>query len=192
MKIHKSAKPWACAARDTGRYAIEHLHLRVTADGRGVLEATDGRMLVVVDVELSEGDAPGLVPVGALKDAKPNRDGMREVRANGHVEATTKSGPVSMPRPEGEYPNTADVVPVPGMLSVTIDAAKLASIQQAFGSPWVTLRMPMPNPSVYVDGDWSKPNKDGSRDLKSPIHVTPDAAECAALGTGVLMPVTKA
>lgn len=169
MLIQKEAKPWLCAAK-SGHAVITHAHLRIT-DGKGRLEATNGKCLVAIDVELSEGDAPGLIPVDALKEAKPIA-GIREIRANGLIQAETKAGTVTMSRPEGAYPDVDAVRGEPGEVTLSLNAAFLKAIQDAYGAEAVTLRITVPS--------------DGSA-VSDPVHVAPYRG--VVTGWGLIMPM---
>jgi len=90
--------------------------LSTTANGYGMecaelkgdrLYATNGRAMVVIPVDLDEGDVDGAVPRQALVEAvKAPAKASASVRANGSVIVDTKSGPLTMPRPDDlNFPN---------------------------------------------------------------------------------------
>ena len=142
MRIPKGAKPWV-ACGDRGRYAIDECRLTVIKeDESGILEATDGRVLVALDVELDPGDTSGPIPVSALRAAHATKVSPGRVEANGDIRAWTKGGPITMARyPEDreecdDFPATDDLWPEDRDCTyrVTLSAEKIAAIAASFGA----------------------------------------------------------
>ena len=70
MKIHKSLRPELAVSKDQSRYVLTEPWL--DAENK-VIVATDGRHMVVVPVEIEEGDTSGHVSAEALAGARKDK-----------------------------------------------------------------------------------------------------------------------
>lgn len=177
MKFNPKTRIEKAAARDEGRYAMQH----ALFDGERLV-ATDGRVLVIIPAEAEEGDTPGLVTPEALALARKvaPKGGDASVRCNGCLEA----GGQKLDRPEGEFPRWQAVMPSPALGTgerVVLNRAFLLRALEAMG-----------------DGTHLVIQLAAHQASKAPIYletlrVEEGASKLPVLGTGpraVVMPVT--
>lgn len=138
--IHKGLAK--CAAKAAGRYAMADLRLETTPPAGhtsgGSLVATDGRRIVVVPVELDDGDDAGLVSVEAFTQAVKlaGKGSEASMKANGSL--VCKNG-ATFERPTGDFPRWQQAMPAfrpadPGTVTIAFNAVYLAEIIKALGT----------------------------------------------------------
>lgn len=150
---------------ESGKYAIDCAMLEIE-DGKGRLIATNGRVLVVLPVEVQEGDEPGLIPAEALGCDRP--DGVHpEDLCYFTRELRVSNGRATIERPAGA---------ATGYLEVRLSARLLYDLSRAMGdeaeSGGVRLRIPAP-----VNGQ-----------VRTPIRVDVDEAPGVY---GSIMPIIR-
>jgi len=191
MRIPYPCKPQAVAAKSPGRYAFSMPHYlpELNGDGRPVVSATDGHMLVVLPVPLDDGDGfngrtvplPADVLKTACKKAEP-RIKLHDVDPDmklevGPLTVTTDAG--------GEYPDVGavsrDCNPSnpPKGVRVRLNARKLARLADALGTHDVEIVLPEPR-------KWN-----GSVQVSDAILVLPGADAPAPDAFGLLMPIAR-
>ncbi len=99
MKFPIASKIEACAAKDSGRYAMRGVAL-AEYEGQRVLVATDGRCLAVVPVADAEADTLGAIIKQAKAD-KARKQAKAELGVNGKC---TASNGATFAVIEGEFP----------------------------------------------------------------------------------------
>lgn len=165
---------------ESGKYAIDCAMLEIE-DGKGRLIATNGRVLVVLPVEVQEGDEPGLIPAEALGCDRP--DGVHpEDLCYFTRELRVSNGRATIERPAGasiEFPAWRKAIPpadATGYLEVRLSARLLYDLSRAMGdeaeSGGVRLRIPAP-----VNGQ-----------VRTPIRVDVDEAPGVY---GSIMPIIR-
>ena len=111
---------------------------------RARLEGTDSYCLASIPVDVGETDTSGLIPATAIvalhKAARAWRgsveDGPELVCGTETVELVTADGRQSWPRPGGQFPNVAQLVPANlSQFRIGINPKLLANVAAALGSP---------------------------------------------------------
>lgn len=101
------------------RSSMNHCHLDAE---KGNLVATNGKALVMIPVEIDDGDTSGAVSTAGLKAARRDKKGDRSLSVNGNE--SIKTGPdagKTFPRPEaGTFPNYNAVLPDKGKAKFSI------------------------------------------------------------------------
>ena len=111
------------------RSSMNHCHLDTK---KGNLVATNGKALVIVPVEIEDGDTSGAISKEGLKAARRDRKGDRSLSVNGNE--TVSTGPdagKTFPRPEaGNFPNYIGVLPTKGkaQFSISLSAELLETV----------------------------------------------------------------
>lgn len=156
MKLPHLNEVWRILGQP-GKYAMHHAMLEIDG-GNGQLVATNGRVVVVVPVQVGDGDRPGLIPGAALGDGEPDLSWdeidyrVRELHA--------ADGAATFAKVEGEFPDWRKVIPAadaPCAVEVKIDAEYLYDLARAMGDDVVRLRIPAPRDGqvravIRVDG----------------------------------------
>lgn len=175
MRIDKDHKIELCASHDECRPHL--LHPQLDVENKRLM-ATDGHRLVILPVELDDGDVSGPVSREAIKAArkgplaKSKAGGVIAINANGSL--AIEQGP-TFPRPDNEsFPPVDKVVPNGKNHTVVVglNARYLWEIAQALGTVNVRIEI--------APAEAGKPMLD-------PIVVTTNGDRDA--GVGVLMPV---
>lgn len=171
MQFERAQALERATAKEPGRYAMHGILIERTSATEGKAIATNGRILAIVPITLSDDDVPGLIPSEAWTEARRGSSRFDpRIDANGSVRAHGKRGIVEMERPQGEFPRYETILNACGDgPSVAFNADYLADLQAAFGSECVELTF--------------QPGKTGI-DPCAPIHVR--ANRCG----GVMMPIT--
>lgn len=121
------------AAIEDGRYALSHVHV-AHADGRSIVESTDGKVAIRIMREAHDAFHGTLLPAKSCKDVWSGKlPNARIVANNLTVTYPAKTGAVTVTLPELRYPPIADVVPSydPSTPTVRVGAAYLAKIAAA-------------------------------------------------------------
>lgn len=136
--------PELAASKDKARPALSEPWLEISPDGTGTLYATDSYIAVAIPVELDAGDTPGTVPQAALKAARSRKGGLPpEVMLDSQATAVGRDGTSTVARPDlGGTPDVSrffvdgldDPDPNDHILSIGIDAEKLAAVSKALGA----------------------------------------------------------
>lgn len=151
MRIQKKYRPELIASKDGLRPAIQEPWIS-NHKGKDVLVATNGRGLVVVPVELEEGEE-GQVPQKALKFARANvldrKSTSVSFALNGSVQFENGW---SMPRgpKQTDFPNWTTAIPEEAPISVSINVKQLFELAQAMGCEIVSLHIKSPSDAVIV------------------------------------------
>ena len=136
MKIPSACKVEAIASTDETRPFIGHPFLTGSK-----LVATNGQALVVIPIELSEGDADGYVTAAALKLARKGSDNP-EIRCNGTL---TLSDGTQLPRPGAQgkpFPDYRQCVPKdPPTLAIAFSVKNLRALGDALGAQHLVLEI---------------------------------------------------
>jgi hypothetical protein len=139
-----------CVARESTRWATNHVYLDVTDDPRvGHLVATEGRILCAIPVELDDADTPGLVSRQAIRLAREqSRGGKVRIMCGKRLELDDRT---TLVRPEGKFPPWRDVIP-DGVAAVvlTLDAELLGKIAKGAKARKVQLSVIAPHTTLRV------------------------------------------
>lgn len=197
MLISKNQKITKCAGAidDSRRYAVANI---LTSFKRGVMAATDGRVLAEIPFTVLDGEEDlddVLIPADAVKlaQSQPKTFGHR-LNVNGSITVLTKSGSQSFEPGTGEFPDYESVMrdPEDDDLVLDINAEYLWRIAQALGSPQVSIRLTQSGFKNYRD----KGKPFGEAELSSyneALMITavpfPDSDEPSE-GRAALMPIT--
>lgn len=200
MKFTARSLPAACASKDPGRYAWNACRLRLVGEGddrRPVLEATDGKRLTRIPLDLEPGEsfpedeagdaAEVLLDAADLREAfkgggkTATRRLFEEDEATWYVETRSARGQVTRTRIRtmvGEFPNVDSVLEhapeVEGEVHVNADflrevLAALGDAPNSAGTTLVTLRF---------------------RGAKAPLEIVRRATGDAPEASGLVMPIT--
>lgn len=152
MKLHKTCQVEKVTSSDRTRPVLSHAFL-----SGETLIATDGKAMIQLPVERSEGDEDGFVTVEALKAARKEakRADALELKANGCL--ALPSG-ASFPRPIeariGRWPNCQAVwAPVwekPVAMRIAFSAELLANLAEAMGTEGVVLEIVSETDAIRV------------------------------------------
>jgi hypothetical protein len=142
MKIRTEYQIFKSAAmKDDSRPVLQNIYVERLDGNKGVAVATDGCMMAVVPVELSDEDVPGLVPGTCVQDAIKTWKKFGKVDIilkEGEVSYLGKSGIVTAKRLDAKFPDWQKLVPTKpedqpvGMFS--IDPSRLAALCDAIGA----------------------------------------------------------
>jgi hypothetical protein len=174
MNIPKTCKLHLVAAKDLGRYTMNHIQ-----HTPGKLWATNGRMAAVINVADDDGDTPGILIPADLVKLAVNKSGKADalVTANGSIKALGKDGLVEGKAGEGDFPKIEAIIPdVPKEHRVLIglNAGMLEDLARAIGCE---------NTTVCIELDLREFTKEKRDDCyKLPYRID------SPHGTGVLMP----
>lgn len=182
MKIHKNIKIELACSKDATRRAISEPYLSI-AGSEANLVATDGKIMAMIPVELSERDAEGFVSGACLavaRKALPRGGEVAEITVNG--QAVTSTG-ISMPRAgnagDSQFPNWRQVVPsddATPLVTIGVDAKLLWQLAQAMGCQSVAIAIKDPCSPFVV--------------TPTPVGRHSDAAQPVCMGArGLIMPV---
>jgi DNA polymerase III sliding clamp (beta) subunit (PCNA family) len=189
VKFDPMKNPAACAAKDATRYAVNGVGVVKDRHGKSWLASTDGRALLLVAVDVGEGDTdnPDVAwPVEVF-------DRARKATARGSLAVLALNGKARLPDPEApEFPPLAQRFPsLDGVVPegkpehvMTFNAAYLATIQKALGADAVRIEthgddMPARIVPVYLAG--AEKARTGSKAKQGPVD---DGSH------GVLMPIS--
>jgi len=131
MKLPAGKIEGVCS-NDESRLVLNNVHLNVE---KKRLEASDGKMAVMIGVEPEDGDTSGLVSVDVFKAARKAKSG---VKLNGNA---TLDNSATMPRAtaEGIFPDVGAVIPgfyKPELThTVCLDAEKLLALAHTLNDP---------------------------------------------------------
>jgi DNA polymerase III sliding clamp (beta) subunit (PCNA family) len=139
MQVPANSKIERAVSKDQSRPVLTDPALVIDESGEtpvGYLCATDSYKLVLIPVELEEGDVAGPVPLEAVKAAIKDCHGY--VHANGA--AALPDGP-SYPRPDGKFPDALALLPDTDArrFEVGVSAKYLADVAAAMGTETVRL-----------------------------------------------------
>lgn len=144
MKIQTKFKPELIVSRDETRYAITEAYL-TSENGKSVLVCTDGRRLVILPVERSDGEPDGHVGKEALKLAKSKRPDKRASFVNVELSEKThklENGWVIPREDHGMFPAWEKACPeFVTARCVCLNARFLWEIAQAMGCDCVNLEL---------------------------------------------------
>lgn len=162
MLMDRNLKPELCAGKDETRAHLTMLHLNVQ---RRELAATDGHRMVVVPVDIEEGDVTGPITVEALEAARKYDKKTPQVRvfANGSLQVGWDDKGPTFRRPSGKdlkFPPYTKLMGPPKAehhFVLGISARYLTQAAAALGTEDITL-------TVYFD------QRDGWADLH-PVFV---------------------
>lgn len=174
MKIPYECKIEGATGSDPKR-AHYHLLLNTKPDGvkpesgLGHLIATNGRALVILPVEITAEDKSGIIAKEAIEiergratngHLEEDRDGkLVHSDRDLNIECATDAaliGPISVKRPDLQYPNIAGILSedksaeVTPMTKVSLNAKYLLEIQEAMGAGAVTLEFLGTNKPIRV------------------------------------------
>ena len=153
MRIERKCLIEKVMSTEESRYTLTTGMIK-ERDGKFVVTATNGRVLVVVPVQMEEKDTPGRVTREALALSRLKKNWPKDdtkgfvcqIGLNGHQEL--KNG-WKLPRPGdemGHFPDIEVVIPKKGTTRdfvFSIDPKLLLDLAQAMGSKLVTLRVNM-------------------------------------------------
>lgn len=147
------------ACTEGSRYTLKVVKLDV-ANKR--MLATDGHILAIVPVEVSETDHDGLLTVDSIKQARKlhkSAKGISEMSVNGKFTVKAGAQQAEFDLTTGQFPNADAVVPkVSGPPTVTINANLLLRLAKAIqeknyaGDHIVSLWIKDANSSIVVRG----------------------------------------
>lgn len=155
MKTHKDCKIELAASKDKNRHVIAETYLDI-ADGKGVLVATDGRILAAVPVALDAADVAGYVSHACLKAARKTAPRGDDAIVTLNGVATFHDGstmPRTVDNADSKYPNWRQVVPAPyeaPAIVIRLDALRLWKLAQAMGTQAVCLTIQAPDKPFLV------------------------------------------
>jgi len=190
----------SAVARESSRYTLScPWMVPVIEGGTGLLCATDGRILAVLPVELTETDEGGAVPIEAIKVARKNATAERtnsrgdvtrraipaEVLLNGTAAVRSTEGEHgSFPREDARGPNIDTIIPdrQSSALSICLSAEALFRLAKA-----ITLKDSSAGCGHAIRLQLSGDGK-GGIDCYRPIRVDPLEGEGA--GYGAIMPIS--
>lgn len=154
MILRHEQRIFEAAAREPGRYAMHGVRLRLL-DGRPVLEATDGCILVRVEVELEEGEELAFLPEAGvilcaddLRDAWPaakaGRKGLFLRRDEGEWFLDCGGSRTRLGTIDGEFPRVDAIVATTDAPEGTLgfDLDLLNRIAKAAGASYVRFELP--------------------------------------------------
>lgn len=135
---HKIEK---AVSTDETRPILTRPYVRIV-DGQGYLCATDSYQLVMIPVEIVEGDVEGALPLPALKAARRSSwNGTIALQQDAAVVSGLvefAGGEARYARPEGKFPDVfalrAALLEAPVIASVGLNALMLAKVQAALGA----------------------------------------------------------
>lgn len=178
MIVPKGKIEKAVATEKSGRYVLQHVHLKTDPDGSRWLEATDSYKLVRVPAEQADDDADGLIPAAAFVEARKVRTGGSvSSTTDGAVSYTLKAGGTAATRlGEGQFPKSEQLFPVDEpVFTVGLNARYLLDIAEALGAN-------LDNVVIAFAPDKGDPSKPSAL---RPMVVTGQQSE----GKALLMPV---
>lgn len=153
MILRHEQRIFEAASREPGRYAMHGVRLRLL-DGKPVLEATDGRILVRVEVELEEGEELAFLPEEGvilrgddLRDAWPaakaGRKGLFLRRDEGEWFLDCGGSRTRLGTIDGEFPRVDALVALIGQEgTLGFDLDLLNRLAKAAGASYVRFEMP--------------------------------------------------
>lgn len=166
MKLSKLCKPELCVSDDKNRYAIALPYLRGSQ-----LLATDGKKLVIIPIELSDGDTDGYISSEALKLSRKSKRSPSEVFCAEKALIPSIPDAPTLVRPNqsnSTYPTVSAVDPTVNgeqykayRPTVAINARFLWELAQAMGTENVVLELaydaPDPESGTLSKVDHKKP-----------------------------------
>lgn len=190
MRFDKAKDPAACAAKDSGRYAVAGVAIVQRPDGSTFLAATDGRMLSMVRAQPDDGDdMPAILGQGrvyppaafAARRACKRRDTEASVILNGSAYVRADGCTTEYARVDHPFPDVLGVTPAgKPVLSLNLNAELLARMQKALGGNAVRIEihaigddaeidpsLPLTVRPIYLEGPASE---DGSFGLVMPLR----------------------
>lgn len=144
MKILWFYKPEKCVSKVKENDVLKHFFLEKANEEKGVLNASDGKMLIRIPVDLAPGDTAGAIPVEALLSAKKvGQDGFAEIRLAKKCEIETPDTKQEFSRFNYlKFPNFQKVIPISKPKAViAFDVKKLKAISDAIYSEGVVLEI---------------------------------------------------
>ena len=182
MRFPKNCKIEALADSDGGRFMLSHVWLDV--EGARLI-ASDGKALVIVPVEVEEGDVTGPIPVEVIKAAKAQTKGPKDAAVILSCgEADLIGLGVKWPRPaKGEYPNFERVIPKDkAVIRFGVNVAYLRDLAGALSPDTGFIALDIPTKGASV--------KDGIVIGAVLVHGVGGRINAALRpGSGVVMPV---
>ncbi len=136
MKIDKKYKIQKSCSTDETRFSIQNPYLERDGKGKGILIATDGRMLAKVPVDLDKTDRKGYVPLGALVELQSDKTGQTTLNVNGSAEIVRPDGTKITFKRDKEYnfPNWRQLKPNGEIKAeITFSPARLLDLARALG-----------------------------------------------------------
>lgn len=180
----------ACA-REASRYALTDPWLTEDAPGVGHLNATDGRVLARVPVEI-DGDTVGNVPTEAIVRARTNLPAVW-VTLNGNATVHAPGGTVTMAIPDGTAPDLGGIMPskqsaqAGSVLVIGLNAELLWNLAQALHRGHVAKKKGEPLPGYLLRLQIAL---DDDGDCTSPVRVDPILDRAFPGAHGAIMPVS--
>ena len=139
MRFDRTCKIEDAVDVNNHRSFLRHLYFDAEAK---TLTTSDGHLVVVIPVELDDGDTSGFVSVEAIKAARKVKGSDPTILLKNDVQVV---GQIRFPRPdpkiEGEFPSFKHFMKLgdESTATITFNAALLLKIQRAFGTNGVTL-----------------------------------------------------
>jgi DNA polymerase III sliding clamp (beta) subunit (PCNA family) len=144
------------ASTDPSRYTLQSV--KVDVEKKRIM-ATDGYILAVLPVEVSDKDHSGLITTSSIKQLRAMEKRKKplgiEITLNGKVTATGGGETAEFPLGEGQFPNAEAVIPnYEGPATISFDAELLYRLAKAMIEPGrplcVSLTVKDPMSSVLV------------------------------------------
>lgn len=147
------------ASTEKSRYTLSAVKLDVTNKR---MMATDGHILAIVPVEVSETDHDGLLTIDSIKQARKmhkSAKNISEMAVNGKFIVKAGSQQAEFELETGQFPNADAVIPkFAGPATITLDVEKLMRLAKAIkeknygGERIVSLWIKDANSGILVKG----------------------------------------
>lgn len=175
MKLPESQIELA-ASQEESRYTLKAVKLDVA--GKRIM-ATDGHILAIVPVEVSDGDHDGLISVDAMKAARKLQRAAKGVpiqaNVNGKFSISGAGQSAEFDLDTGTFPNVDAIIPkFDGPPTITLDAELLLRLAKAIETKGyspaysVALWIKDANSPILVKGE-----QDGAIGVIMPCRCTP-------------------
>lgn len=172
MRFPKACKIETACAKESSRYDLTSVHLCIDGEGNertAELWASDGRLAVIVPVEVDTSDAPGLLTAEQIQRArdKTQRRGTAHLIAGDTVIFDDTSAFPRVGRAGKKFPNLREFVPdFAGKKTVcfVFDTELLSRVADALGTRRISLEVELPdyckNTKPYLVRPVRDPNMD--------------------------------